>query len=119
MSFAALFSDPENGGSYLIARQSPRGTVQVGRAREGQGVGAWPIRYSHLGDASTKEEPVDLCITQARYTQLHRSIKYSKSNISYLFCRKAFQRLSVAPRNGEGRRFVVWFMVSRCRSCCR
>jgi hypothetical protein len=52
--------------------------VRVGRAREERGVGAWPIRYSYLGDASTEEEPGDLCITQARYTQLHRSINYSK-----------------------------------------
>jgi hypothetical protein len=44
----------------------------------------WPMCYRlplcyrlPRGEPST-EEPVDLCITQARYTQLHRHIKYSQ-----------------------------------------
>ena len=64
----------------------PKGGVGVHQAEptvpSGAGAGAaWHVAspiIAYLGDASTEEAPVDLCITQARYTQLHRSINYSQ-----------------------------------------
>ena len=65
------------------------------------------------------KNPVDLCITQARYTQLHRFINYSQDQ--YLFiCKEAYQRLVV--RHATARQmFMGWVTASRCRcrSCCR
>jgi hypothetical protein len=46
------------------------------RTRSAQ-LGIWSIWYGLPGRHST-EEPVDLCITQARYTQLHRYTNYSQ-----------------------------------------
>jgi hypothetical protein len=48
------------------------------QAREGSvQLGIWSICYGLSGRHST-EEPVELCITQARYTQLHQYTNYSQ-----------------------------------------
>ena len=55
----------------------------------------WPIRYRRPRRRFDGRNPVDLCITQARYTQLHRSIKYSQGKDSVYFVRGFANGLTV------------------------
>jgi hypothetical protein len=63
-----------------------------------------PLRGEHL----TVEKPVDLCITQARYTQLHRPINNNQDRHFY-FVRQNIFAAKLPPRVSGGSSVVGWF----------